>query len=194
MSSRLPNEKECVDMLRAAGCSEKVVRHCCTVNIVAMTIARACDADLDLVNAGSWLHDIGRSVTHGARHVSEGVIIVRGKGLPESLARIISRHIAAGLTAEEATILGLPPGEYMPETLEEKIVCHADNLVGDVKILTLEESAEDSEVRGYLMTARRMRKMHHELSEACGEDLDLLLEDSDVRKKAARKCAVYASR
>jgi uncharacterized protein len=194
MSSRLPNEKECIDMLRAAGCSEKVVRHCCTVNLVAMTIARACDADQELVNAGSWLHDIGRAVTHGARHVSEGVIIARRQGLPESLVLIISRHIAAGLTDEEATMLGLPPGEYMPETLEEKIVCHADNLVGDVKILTLEESVEDSEVRGYLMTGRRMRKMHQELSEACGVDLDLLMEESDVRKKAARKCALYASR
>jgi uncharacterized protein/tRNA (cytidine56-2'-O)-methyltransferase len=193
MSSKLPNEKECVDLLRTEGCSESVVRHCCTVNLVAVTIARACKADLDLVNAGSWLHDIGRSVTHGARHVSEGVTIARGRGLPESIVRIISRHIAAGLTNDEAAELGLPPGDYMPVTLEERIVCHADNLVGDADILRLEEAVEETEVRGYLVTAQRMREMHRELSEACGEDLDLLLEDMDVRKMATRKCAFYAS-
>jgi len=194
MSSRLPDEKACLDLLRAEGCSDKVVRHCCTVNQVAMAIARCCDADKELVNAGSWLHDIGRSSTHGIRHVSEGVAIARARGLPEDVVRIISSHVAAGLTHQEADDLGLPPGDYMPSSLEEKIVCHSDNLVGDAEVMTLQEALEELEARGYMTTAGRMAAMHRELSEKCGKDLDALLEDLDVRKKAIKRCASYVSR
>jgi uncharacterized protein/tRNA (cytidine56-2'-O)-methyltransferase len=194
MSSRLPDEKACLELLRAEGCSDKVVRHCCTVNQVAMAIARCCDADRELVNAGSWLHDIGRSSTHGILHVSEGVAIARARGLPEEVVRIISRHVAAGLTELEAHELGLPPGDYMPSSLEEKIVCHSDNLVGDSEVITLQEALDDLEARGYLVTAGRMTAMHRELSEKCGQDLDVLLEDLDVRKKAIKRCAAYVSR
>jgi uncharacterized protein (TIGR00295 family) len=194
MSSTLPNEKACLEILREEGCSEKVVRHSCIVNTVAMFIAKACQADLELVNAGSWMHDVGRSRTHGARHVSEGVVIARARNLPEPLIMIISRHIAAGFTADEAKALGLPPGEYMPSTLEEKIVCHADNLVGDDEIMSLDEALEDLQVRGYSVTAQRMLAMHEELSRTCGSNLDLLIQDSDLRLKASKRCAAYISR
>lgn len=166
----------------------------CIVNSVAMTIAKACGADLELVNAGSWLHDVGRSRTHGVKHVSEGVEIARSRGLPDQLVRVISTHVAAGFTNDEASSIGLPPGDYMPSTLEEKIVCHSDNLVGDDVIMTLEEAAEELEVRGYLTTASRMKVMHGELSTICGIDIDTLLEDSEVRKKALKKCAAYTYR
>jgi uncharacterized protein (TIGR00295 family) len=194
MSSTLPNEKICLEILREEGCSEKVIRHVCLVNSVAMFIAKACKADLELVNAGSWLHDIGRSRTHGVRHVSEGVAIARARNLPEPLVQIISRHVAAGFTAEEAKTVGLPPGEYMPVTLEEKIVCHSDNLVSDDSIMSLEEALEDLESRGYMVTAQRMKKMHIELSQLCGGDIDQLIDGFDLRAKATKRCAVYISR
>lgn len=194
MSSTLPNEKACLEMLREEGCSDKVIRHACVVNTVAMFIAKECHANLELVNAGSWLHDIGRSRTHGIRHVSEGVNIARARDLPESLVRVISRHIAAGFTPQEAESLGLPPGEYMPETLEEKIVCHSDNLVGDHEIITMDEAVEDLQVRGYNVTAKRMMAMHEELSRICGEDLCLLIRDTDLNLKAEKRCAAYISR
>ncbi|HSV42120.1 MAG TPA: HDIG domain-containing protein [Methanomassiliicoccales archaeon] len=193
MSSNLPNEKLCLEILREEGCSDKVVRHVCMVNTVAMFIAKACNADLDLVNAGSWLHDVGRSRTHGPRHVSEGVTIARSRDLPEALVRVISRHIAAGFTPEEAEMLGLPQGDYMPVTLEEKIVCHADNLVKDDRIMTLDEALEELEVRGYTTTTKRMVVMHQELSMIAGGDLDLMIDDTELRKKASKRCAAYTS-
>lgn len=193
MSSTPFNEKACLDLLREEGCSEKVIKHMCMVNAVAMLIAKNCHADLDLVNAGSWLHDIGRSRTHGVKHVSEGVAIARARELPEPIVRIIARHVAAGFTDEEASSIGLPPEGYMPETLEEKIVCHADNLVGDDDILTLAEAAEELEVRGYGVTAERMRALHQELSAACGIDVDELIEGFDLRTKAAKKCVSCVS-
>ena len=46
---------------------------------------------------------------------------------------IIERHIGAGITEREAEKLGLPVKSYLPETLEEKIVAHADNLTSGSK-------------------------------------------------------------
>jgi hypothetical protein len=59
--------------------------------------------------------------------------------------------------------------------------------------MTLKEALEELKARGYRTTAKRMAAMHRELSARCGKDLDLLLEDLDVRKKAKR-CASYVSR
>jgi uncharacterized protein (TIGR00295 family) len=184
MSSSYPSHEECLRILREEGCPPRVIRHVRIVNLVAMSMARRCPADLALVDAGSLLHDVGRSKTHGARHVSEGAAIIRARGLPEALRRVVSRHIAAGLNDAEAAQLGLPPGDYMPETLEEKLVCHADNLVYDARIVTLREALEDLHSRGYRTTEERMGRMHRELSELCGSDIDLLLEREDVRKRA----------
>ncbi len=135
---------------------------------------------------------MGRSRTHGAKHVSEGVAIARSRNLPEPLVRVISRHIAAGLTTEEAKALGLPDGEYMPETVEEKIVCHADNLVSNDRVTTLQEALDDLNSKGYSNTAIRMREMHKELSALCGEDIDIMLADARISDRVTRKCAVYS--
>jgi uncharacterized protein (TIGR00295 family) len=173
-------------ILREEGCPRKVLRHVTVVNMVAMAIARRCSADLSLVDAGSMLHDIGRSRTHGPGHVSEGSAIIRERGLPEELRRVVSRHIAAGLDAKEAEEMGLPPGDYMPETLEEKIVCHADNLVYDFRIVTLAEALADLKCRGFIATERRMRAMHEELSNACGVDIDEIIKEERLREMALK--------
>ena len=39
--------------------------------------------------------------------------------------------IKTGIPKEEAVKVGLPEKDYIPETLEEKIVAHADNLIQD---------------------------------------------------------------
>ena len=100
----------------------------------AMTIASNFDdADKDLIRKGALLHDIGRSRTHGITHAIEGVEIARGYGYPDNVLNIIERHIGAGITPEEAERLGLPKKSYVPQTLEEKIVAHADNLISGTK-------------------------------------------------------------
>lgn len=87
------------------------------------------DADCDLIRKGAILHDIGRSRTHSIRHAIEGVEIAKEYGYGQDVLNIIERHIGAGITPEEAVKLGLPEKSYVPQTLEEKIVAHADNLV-----------------------------------------------------------------
>lgn len=119
-----------IELLRKENTPENVIEHSQAVYNKAMKIAANFDeADPDLIRKGALLHDIGRSKTHGIRHAIEGVEIARKYGYSQDVLNIIERHIGAGITAEEAVKLGLPEKSYLPQTLEEKIVAHADNLV-----------------------------------------------------------------
>lgn len=87
------------------------------------------DVDLNLVKAGAMLHDVGRSRTNGIKHAIIGANILREKGIQPEIVKIVERHIGAGITREEAEVIGLPAMDYLPITLEEKLVAHADNLI-----------------------------------------------------------------
>jgi len=120
----------------------EVYEHILTVTEAAMRIADRLGLAREsrkLVLAGALLHDVGRAISHGMDHAIEGAKMLRNDGFDERIVRIVERHIGAGLTAEEAKSFGLPAKDYIPETLEEKIVALADNLVSDRKILTKEE-------------------------------------------------------
>ena len=127
-----------------------------------------------MVEAGALLHDIGRSKTHDIRHALEGVKIARSYGVPEEVIKIIERHIGAGLPAMEAKKLGLPARDFIPETIEEKIVCHADNLIDKDKRQDIEKAVESAIENGYREYARRLVALHRELSNACGIDLNYI--------------------
>jgi len=185
----VPNEEECIAILRQAGAPDRVIKHVCTVAAVAETIAARCGADLALVRAGGLLHDLGRSRTHGLRHGVEGARLAREMGLPEELVLIIQKHVGAGITPEEARGLGLPDMDYMPSTLEEKVVCHADNLVGDAEVLTSAVSFRDFERKGLKVQGERMLAMHRELSAACGADVDDIARTADLNGRGP--CAQY---
>ena len=123
-----------IELLRKENTPENVINHCKAVCLKAMKIAANFDnADKELIRKGSLLHDIGRSKTHGITHAIEGVKIAEKYGYSQDVLNIIERHIGAGITAEEAVKLGLPEKSYVPQTLEEKIVAHADNLISGVE-------------------------------------------------------------
>ena len=101
---------------------ENVIEHSKAVYKKAMVIAANFkNADKDLIKKGALLHDIGRSK------------IVKQYGYPEEVQNIVERHIGAGITEEESVKLGLPKKSYIPQTIEEKIVAHADNLLSGTK-------------------------------------------------------------
>ena len=119
-----------IELLEKENTPENVIDHCKAVYLKAMKIAANFDnVDEELIRKGALLHDIGRSKTHGIRHAIEGVEIAKKYGYPQDVLNIIERHIGAGITEEEALKLGLPKKSYVPQTLEEKIVAHADNLI-----------------------------------------------------------------
>lgn len=111
-----------------------MIEHCENVTKIALRIAnqlifRGYEVDMRLVEAGALLHDIGRSKSHDVDHAVKGTEIAIDLGLPENLIRVIERHIGAGIPENEARELGLPEKDYIPETLEEKIVAYADKLI-----------------------------------------------------------------
>jgi len=168
----IPSNEKCIEFLRTSGCSSQVINHCKAVRDVAVRIAKKANADVTLVEASALLHDIGRSKTHGIFHAVEGVKIARRLGLSEKIIKIIERHIGAGLSKEEAKKLGLPVKDYIPKTLEEKIVCHADNLIDNSKKQNIEKEIERALNDDLNEYAIRLASLHKELSDICGIDLN----------------------
>ena len=98
--------------------------------------------------------------------------IARKIGLPLDILYIIERHLGAGIPKEEAVKLGLPEKDYIPETLEEKIVTHADNLIQDCKRQRIEKEITQAKEKGLEQVAQRLIDLHKELSDICGINLD----------------------
>lgn len=95
--------------------------------------------DLQFLYDAAMLHDIGiveceapGIFCHGKRpylqHGIAGAEILRREGLDERFARVCERHTGAGLTAKEIGEgkLPLPERDFMPESIEEKLICYAD--------------------------------------------------------------------
>lgn len=171
----IPSKEECLRILKKAGCSKAVIQHCKTVTKLALEIAKKCNADLELVEASALLHDLGRAKNHGVRHGVEGSALARNLGLDEKICLILERHLGAGICKEEAKKIGLPPKDYIPKTLEEKIVAHADNLIASNRKQKLKDAVESYLKMGRKDIAERIEKLHKELSEICGVDLDEII-------------------
>jgi len=167
-----PTGKECIELLKNNGCSDDVIRHCKAVRDVAVRIAKKTNANIKLVEAGALLHDIGRSQTHGILHGVKGAKIAKKLGLSEDIVKIIERHIGAGLPAKDAKKLGLPEKDFIPITLEEKIVCHADSLIDNSKKQKIEFEVEIALRKGHNEYAKRLVILHKELSDLCKMDLN----------------------
>ena len=166
--------EKCILLLKETGCSDDVIKHCKCVRDLAIKIAKIAKADLITVEIGALLHDIGRSKTHGIYHAFEGVKIAKKNRFPTKIIKIIERHIGAGISKETAVKLGLPPKDYIPRTLEEKIVCHADNLIDNCEKQKIENEIDKAIEKNQTEYALRLRKLHDEISKICGIDLNYL--------------------
>lgn len=140
-----PNEEEALSILEREGTPAGVVEHCKTVARQAAVFSEWASSkgslvvDKELVKIGALLHDIGRSKSHEPSHGFVGGGLLRGIGVDERIARIAERHVGAGIPAGEAKILGLPEQDFIPETIEEKIVCYADKVAFGSRIGTTSE-------------------------------------------------------
>ncbi|MGM0404555.1 MAG: HDIG domain-containing metalloprotein [Thermoplasmatota archaeon] len=137
-----------------------LMKHTMEVLERTLEIHEKFDGNLKLLMAGALLHDIGRTVTHGVEHGVEGGKIIREQGWDEELARIVERHIGGGITREEAEEHGLPARNLLPETLEEKIVCHADNTAGGKE--RFYDLIDRIEQAGYHKSVERMEELAKE--------------------------------
>lgn len=135
---------EAIKLLEESGCAPNVIEHCEEVASLAVEIANKAKAaghnvNLELVEIGALLHDLGRCKTHKIDHAIEGYRLANARGIEPEISEIIKRHIGAGISKEEAKTLGLPEDDYFPRSLEEKIVAHADNLVKGTRRITIAE-------------------------------------------------------
>ncbi len=94
---------------------------------------------MNLIEIGALLHDIGRTKTHGFKHALIGGKILKQRGFSIKLARICETHILGGLDKEDAKKVGLPEKNYLPLTLEEKIICLADKHMAGTREVSIQE-------------------------------------------------------
>jgi len=172
----IPNRAQALKIMEKAGCDPQVIRHCKAVADFAAVITkrleeRGVKVDASLVQAGALLHDLGRSKSHGIDHAVIGAGLAKELGLDPKIIMMIERHIGAGIPADEAVKLGLPKKDYIPKTLEEKIVTHADNMC-NFKRHNVSVSIDKLESKGQQSAAERMRSLHKELSDIAGIDLN----------------------
>lgn len=140
------NSEEALSLLKKK-CSPEVVKHSLAVSKVALKIARKLkdkgyQVDLKFIEMASLLHDIGRSKTHGVRHGVEGGKILRKLNFSEKFVRVCENHLGAGINKKEAEELNLPPKNYLPKTLEEKIIAQADNLISGEREVPISDTLE----------------------------------------------------
>jgi uncharacterized protein (TIGR00295 family) len=175
-----PDYTSCLNHLTDAGVSAGVLKHVKAVHRFAVIIGnrlirQGYEVNMPLLKAGALLHDIGRSKTHDLSHAVVGGDIAETLGLSDDIISIIQKHIGAGITREESIEKGLPARDFIPNSLEEKIVAAADNLAFGDDLQTIKELEQNMLRQGVIEGAERCVILHHELSELCGIDLNELL-------------------
>jgi uncharacterized protein len=154
-----------INILKEENCPDWVIKHSIAVCKKAIKISDNFDVDINLIKHGALLHDIGRSKTNGIKHAILGSEIAIKHGFNMQIAKIIERHIGGGIPKSEAKLLGLPVKDYIPVTLEEKIVAHSDNLLNGSDEVDLDFTIEKwkSKITNYHEPVKRIKKLHEEL-------------------------------
>ena len=102
--------------------------------------------DRQFLYEAAMLHDIGIIYVDAPaiscygkepyiKHGLLGAELLRKEGLPAH-ARVAERHTGTGLTRKDILqqSLPLPPADYVPETLEEQIICYADKFYSKTRL------------------------------------------------------------
>ncbi len=126
-----------------------LLKHSGDVAQMALRIAKEhpeLDADETFLWEAAMLHDIGITKVDAPsifcygtepyiRHGILGAEILRAEGLPLH-ARVAERHTGTGLTAAEIVRqnLPLPHRDFVPESIEEQIVCFADKFYSKTRL------------------------------------------------------------
>lgn len=110
--------------------------------------------DSDFVKEAAMLHDLGIFLTDAPRiycfgsepylcHGYLGAELLRSLGY-ERHARVCERHTGTGLTKEQVVANGwkLPVKDFVPETIEEQLICFADKFYSKTKFLETRRTFE----------------------------------------------------
>jgi uncharacterized protein len=187
----IPSEGEALAIHAKYGSGVYVVRHCQAVAMAAKIITdelvrRGRSIDTEAVIAGALLHDVGRSRTQTVRHGVEGAEIIEKEGVDKKVVEIVRRHIGAGISREEAKKLGLPDFDYIPRTLEERIVCFADKMVDADRVRSFGEEVQRFTAKSH--DVGRLLALKRGLADELGEDPEKLIFEKikESESKAAK--------
>ena len=186
----IPSEEEAMAIHKKNRTGVYIVRHCQAVAMAAKIMAdeaelRGRAVDKQAVIAGALLHDIGRTRSQTVMHGLQGAEILEKEGVDRKVVEIVRRHVGAGISPEEAKKLGLPDFDYIPRTLEERIVCFADKMVDADKVRPFGE-----EVHRFISKSHdvgRLLALKRGLAEDLGADPEKLVFDkiNESESKAA---------
>ena len=174
----IPNAQQALALHRKYGSNERIVGHCqACARISNLLSERATEqghvTNTEAVYAGALLHDIGRSQTQLVGHGYVGAGILENEGVDAVVVEIVRRHVGAGISADEAAKLGFPPGDYIPRTIEQKLVCFADKMLDGEKARPFEEEVKRFVRKGH--DVERLRRLKEDVSKAVGEDAEKLV-------------------
>jgi uncharacterized protein (TIGR00295 family) len=174
----IPNAQEALALHRKYGSNERTVAHCQACARISkllsdMAAKRGHPVNEEVVVAGAILHDIGRSRTQLVSHGYVGAEMLAKEGVDGSVVEIVKRHVGAGISEEESAALKFPSGDYIPRTLEEKIVCFADKMLDGDKARPFEEEVKRFVKKGH--DVQRLRRLKEDVDAAVGENAEKLV-------------------
>ncbi|MBW2968094.1 HD domain-containing protein [Candidatus Woesearchaeota archaeon] len=176
-------EKEAVQLLRKYSNTKSdfdiVLRHSKAVQKIALDIGRRVNragkkhVDLEFLRVAAILHDIGRFEYPpwrcAVRHGVHGEKILLAEGLSRKYQRVCSCHLGAGIKRSEviAQKLDIPARDYMPRSVEEKIICYADRRLRLTRPIRIETELRRFKKYGPAAVAR-LQKLHDEIEGLMG--------------------------
>lgn len=169
----LPDRDFALDLLKRLKVPLSVRRHSEKVADKAIEIAlkiKKAKIDINLIEIGALLHDIGRVKTHSFKHAVIGGKLLKQRGFSDKLARICETHILGGLDKEDAKNVGLPEKNYLPSSLEEKIICLADKHMAGTREVSIHERfnrwfSKYGKSKILLKSKKRIEKIQKEIEE-----------------------------
>lgn len=170
------DEKQAIGLLKKYAkddeAYDQVLAHVLAVKDLAVEIADKIlqkhpeiKIDLDFIICASILHDIGRfdcpPGKDSPRHGVIGADIIRKEGLDQRFALVCERHLGGGITKQDVLDqdLDIPKKDYLPETIEEKIITYADKLISRDRRISAEEA---------------IRRFHKEIGDRAGTRVQAL--------------------
>jgi uncharacterized protein (TIGR00295 family) len=174
----IPNAQQALALHRKYGSNDRIVGHCQACARISKLLSEKAEGRGNAVSveaafAGALLHDIGRSQTQLVSHGYVGAGILEKEGVDPVVVEIVRRHVGAGISPEEAQSLGFPPGDYIPRTLEQKLVCFADKMLDGDKARPFEEEAKRFVKKGH--DVLRLRKLRQDVDAAVGGDAEAMI-------------------
>lgn len=186
---RIPTRTEAINLLKSYGCDKltwykdiSVLKHSKIISKQCLKVAQRImdsgyEVNLDLVQAGALLHDLAMPLIDKeivrCQHGFMGGKILRKLGYPE-VAKITERHYGSGLSKEEIiqNNLPLPRKDFVPKTVEEKIVNFVDRLSNPT---ALQKKKLVEEVKNTKVQWLRFQKMGNELNKTAKCNIEKLL-------------------